>query len=56
MTELKTFVSMLNNADQEFTKRKSNNDWVVTTSNDVEFHFNSDESFRMCYNMRRQTK
>jgi hypothetical protein len=52
MTDLKNFVLMLTNSNEAFTKLKCGNNWVVTIvkkDSDIEFSFNSDESFKHCF-------
>lgn len=49
MTDLKSFVQMMNNSKETFSKEKSGDDWVIKiTSRGIRFYFNKEESFMYC--------
>jgi len=49
MTDLKTFINMLNNSEETFSKETSVNGYTVKIlERNIVFYFNKDESFHFC--------
>lgn len=52
MTDLKTFISMLNNSKESFSKEEYHFGFIVKLpKNNVHFHFKKDESFEYIRNV-----